>query len=40
MTRKIRDLLNGLDRIDLASLIRGGDFLKTWKFVETNIFKL
>jgi xylose isomerase len=40
MTRKIWDRLNGLDRIEFAGLIRGGDFLKTWKFVEANIFKL
>ena len=40
MTRKIWDLLNGLDRTEFAGLIRGGDFLKTWKFVEENIFKL
>ena len=40
MTRKIWDRLNGLDRMEFAGLIRGGDFLKTWKFVEANIFKL
>ena len=40
MSRKIWDRLNGLDRVEFAGLIRGGDFLKTWKFVETNIFKL
>ena len=40
MTRKIWDRLNGLDRVEFAGLIRGGDYLKTWKFVETNIFKL
>lgn len=40
MTGKIWDRLNGLDRMEFAGLIRGGDFLKTWKFVEANIFKL
>jgi len=40
MTRKIWDRLNGLDRGEFTALIRGGDFLKTWKFVEANIFKL
>ena len=40
MTRKIWDRLNGLNRKEFASLIRGNDFLKTWKFVEANIFKL
>jgi len=38
MTRKIWDRLNGLDRVEFAGLIHGGDFLKTWKFVEKNIF--
>lgn len=40
MSRKIWDRLNGLDRVEFAGLIRGGDFLKTWEFVEANIFKL
>ncbi len=40
MTQKIWDRLNGLDRRDFRGLIRGGDFLKTWKFIETNIFRL
>jgi xylose isomerase len=40
MTRKIWDRLNGLNRKEFAALIRGNDFLKTWKFVEANIFKL
>jgi len=40
MTRKIWDRLNGLDRGEFTALIWGGDFLKTWKFVEANIFKL
>lgn len=40
MTRKIWDRLNSLDRKEFAGLIRGGDFLKTWKYVEANIFKL
>jgi xylose isomerase len=40
MTRKIWERLNGLDRVEFARLIRGGDFLKTWKFIEANIFKL
>lgn len=40
MTRKIWDRLNGLDREEFRALIRGGDFLKSWKFIETNIFRL
>jgi xylose isomerase len=40
MTQKIWDRLNGLDRREFNALVRGGDFLKTWKFVEANIFRL
>jgi len=40
MSRKIWDRLNGLDREEFKGLIRGGDFLKTWKFIEANIFRL
>jgi xylose isomerase len=40
MSRKIWDRLNGLDREEFTRLIRGGDFLKTWRFIEANIFKL
>jgi xylose isomerase len=40
ITRKIWDRLNGLDREAFSGLIRGGDFLETWKFVEANILKL
>jgi len=40
MTRKIWDRLNALDRKEFTALIRGGDFLKTWKFIEANILKL
>jgi xylose isomerase len=40
MTRKIWERLSSLDRQEFRALIRGGDFLKTWKFIETNIFKL
>lgn len=40
MTRKIWDRLNGLDREEFRALIRGGDFLKTWQFIEANIFLL
>ncbi len=40
MTQKIWDRLNELDRSEFLKLIRGNDFLKTWKFVEANIFKL
>jgi hypothetical protein len=40
MSRKIWDLLAGLDRKEFKRLIQGGDFLKTWQFIEANIFKL
>jgi xylose isomerase len=40
MTQKIWDRLKGLDRAEFTGLIRGDDFLKTWRFVEANIFKL
>ena len=40
MSRKIWALLAGLDRKEFKHLIQGGDFLKTWQFIESNIFKL
>ena len=40
MSRKVWDLLASLDRKEFQRLIRGGDFLETWKFIEKNILKL
>jgi xylose isomerase len=40
MTGKIWDRLNGLDRAQFRALVRGGDFLKTWRFIEEHIFRL
>ena len=40
MTQKVWDRLLSLDRDEFRTLIRGGDFLKTWKFIEGNILKL
>ncbi|MEZ5275646.1 MAG: sugar phosphate isomerase/epimerase [Opitutaceae bacterium] len=40
MTRKIWRLLETIDRKEFRRLIRGGDFLKTWRFIERNILKL
>ena len=40
MTQKIWDRLLTIDRKEFRSLICGGDFLKTWKFIEANILKL
>jgi xylose isomerase len=40
MTQKVWDRLLSLDREEFRKLIRGGDFLKTWQFVEANILRL
>lgn len=40
ITQKIWALLRSLDRKEFRKLIRGGDYLKTFAFVEKNIFKL
>lgn len=40
LTTKIWNKLMSLDRDELKSLIQGGDFLETWKFIETNLFSL
>ncbi len=40
LTRKIWARLWGLDSKRFESLIAGGDFLATWKFIEENIFNL
>jgi len=40
MTRKMWALLESADRNELRQLVRGGDYLKTWKFIEANLFKL
>jgi xylose isomerase len=40
LTRKMWALLESADRNELRQLVRGGDYLKTWKFIEANIFKL
>ena len=40
ITRKIWDRLSGLDRQEFRALIRGGDFLKTWRFIEANSYRL
>jgi xylose isomerase len=40
MTQKVWDRLLSLDRDEFWRLIRGGDFLKTWQFIEANILKL
>lgn len=40
LTTKIWDKLYEIDRKEFTNLIRGGDFLKTWQFIEENIFSL
>jgi xylose isomerase len=40
ITNKIWDRLNSLNRQELKRLISGGDYLKTWEFIEKEIFLL
>jgi len=40
MTNKIWKKIVSIDKDEFASLISGGDFLKTWRFIETNILSL
>lgn len=40
MTQKIWKLLRAIDRREFRKLVRGGDFLATWAFIEKNILKL
>ena len=40
MTQKIWNRLLAIDRDEFRTLIRGGDFLRTWRFIETGILKL
>ena len=40
MSNKIWNLLGELDLEEFEGLIAAGDYLKTWKFIEANIFAL
>jgi len=40
MTNKIWNLLSKLNKKEFNKLISGDDYLKTWKFIEKNIFSL
>lgn len=40
LTNKIWKALDGIDTKEIDRLIRGGDYLETWKFVEDRFFKL
>ncbi len=40
LTNKLWNLLTQLDQNEFDELIAGSDFIKTWKFIEKEIFKL
>ncbi|GAH83589.1 unnamed protein product, partial [marine sediment metagenome] len=40
ITNKLCKLLSNLNRKEFNKLISGEDYLKTWKFIEKNIFSL
>ena len=40
ITRKLWNLIEKADQNGLGNLIGGSDYLKTWKFIEENIFSL
>jgi xylose isomerase len=40
LTNKIWQMLENLDTKELDRSISQGDYLATWQFIETNIFKL
>lgn len=40
LTNKVWNLLNSLDTDLLEQLMRKGDYLQTWKFIESEIFSL
>ncbi|THB81278.1 MAG: sugar phosphate isomerase/epimerase [Desulfobacteraceae bacterium] len=40
LTNKIWKLLDQIDTARLETLIQGGDYLETWKFIEENIFSI
>lgn len=40
ITLKIWDMLDKIDLPHLESLMAGGDYLATWRFIESEIFKL
>jgi hypothetical protein len=37
---KIWNMLERIDTATLESLMTGGNYLETWKFVEQNIFSM
>ncbi|MBW2438655.1 MAG: hypothetical protein JRF29_15325, partial [Deltaproteobacteria bacterium] len=40
MSNKIWNMLGQIDLDEFEALITAGDYLQTWKFIETNIFAL
>jgi len=40
ISNKIWRLLERIDNAELERLISGNDYLKTWQFIENNIFSL
>jgi len=40
LTNKLWNLLSGFDRNEFAQLISSGDYLRTWRFIEREIFSL
>jgi len=40
VTRKIWKLLDTIDTGEFERLIHGGNYMDTWKFIETNLFQL
>ena len=40
VTNKLWRLVAELDKKELRRLLRGGDFLKTWRFIETRVLGL
>jgi hypothetical protein len=40
MTNMLWNLLDELDEKGFRKMIGGKDYLKTWKFIEENLFKL
>ena len=40
LSNKIWNLLDQVDEGQIARLMSQGDYLKTWQFIETNIFSL
>ena len=40
LSNKIWQLLDQIDGAELVRLMRQGDYMKTWQFIERNIFSL